>query len=123
MAVKQRNYETLYLVRPDVGNDELSSLQEKIVNSIISNQGEIQKNEKWSERQLAYPINKYKNGYYYILTYKALPKVVSDIEKLLTLNRTDVLRFMTVLNEGTDQNPEETTPVSSENTESTGGEI
>ncbi len=99
MATKPNTYETLYLVRPDMETDKLTALQERLNKTITANQGEIKKNEKWEERNLAYPINKYNKGSYYILIYKALPTVISDLEKLFNLNKSDVLRFMTTLNE------------------------
>ena len=97
MAIKPKSYETLYLVRPDISGEDLTSIQDKLTKSIASSEGEIQKNEKWADRDLAYPINDYTKGSYYILVYKALPKVVADLEKHLSFHKTDILRFMTVL--------------------------
>lgn len=103
MAIKPNIYETLYLIRPDIGTEKFTALQEKLNKTIAANQGEIKKNEKWEERNLAYPINKYNKGSYHILIYEALPTVVSDLEKLFNLNKSDVLRFMTTLNEEEEQ--------------------
>lgn len=96
MAVKPKYYETFYLVRPDINDEELSAIQDKINKSISSNDGETIKSEKWDERELAYPIADYKKGIYYIQVYKALPNVVSDIEKNLRFHSSEVLRFITV---------------------------
>ena len=116
MAIKPKSYETLYLVRPDISSEDLTSIQDKLTKAISTNDGEIQKNEKWADRDLAYPINDYTKGSYYILVYKALPAVPAEIEKHLSFHKTDVLRFMTVLNEGeqvtettVESSPEETT--------------
>ena len=119
MALKPKSYETLYLVRPDISGEELTSIQKKLINSIVSNQGEIQKNEKWADRDLAYSINNYTKGSYHILIYKALPKVVADLEKHLTFNKTDVLRFITVLNEQKTPPKESTVQSSFETTANT----
>ena len=96
MSDATRIYETLYLIRPDIKEDELSAVRNKVVDSISNNSGAILKNEKWSERDLAYAINDYTRGTYYIIIYKALPNVVSEIEKHLRFYKNDVLRFMTV---------------------------
>ena len=96
MAIKPKNYETLYLVRPDIGSDELTVIQDKVSKSITSSQGEISRSEKWAERDLAYPINNFTKGTYYIVEFNAMPNVIADIEKHLAFHKTDVLRFMTV---------------------------
>lgn len=96
MAVKPNYYETLYVVRPDLQEEDLAKIQQKLQDSIFSNQGEIIKDEKWAERDLAYEIQDHKRGIYYILVYNALPNASKEIEKHLQFYRTDVLRFMTL---------------------------
>ena len=56
MANKKYN-ETMYIVRPDISEEELTKIQDKIDAAIASNEGEIIKSEKWAERNLAYKIN------------------------------------------------------------------
>ncbi len=97
MVEKTRFYETLYLLRNDINDEELSTIQEKLNNAINSNNGEILKSEKWDERDLAYPVKDYIKGIYYIMTYKALPSVTSEVEKHLRFYNNDILRFMTVV--------------------------
>ncbi len=106
MVIKPRIYETLYLVRPDMGTEEFDAIQKKLTKVILASEGEIHKNEKWEERNLAYPINKYKKGTYHILIYKAAPVVVPELEKLFNLNKSDVLRFMTTLFEEEEVKPQ-----------------
>ena len=95
MAEKPRTYETFYLVRPDINDEELSNIQDKLSKSISENSGTIVKSEKWADRNLAYPINDFKKGSYYILNYSALPKAAIAVEKHLQFHKTDVLRFIT----------------------------
>ena len=47
-------YETLYLVRPDLTEEELNKIQERLRGIIANHQGEILKSEKWAERNIAY---------------------------------------------------------------------
>lgn len=96
MALKPNYYETLYVVRPDLKEEELSKIQSKLPQFIEAHEGEIMKSDKWAERELAYEILDHKRGVYYILVFKALPTVTRDIEKHLRFYNTDVLRFMTV---------------------------
>ena len=96
MAIQPKFYETLYLVRPDINTDDLALIQEKVTKAINSGEGEISRDEKWAERDLAYPINDYTRGTYYIVEFKSLPSVIANIEKHLAFHNVDVLRFMTV---------------------------
>jgi len=96
MAIQPKFYETLYLVRPDINTDDLAIIQEKVIKAINSGEGEISRDEKWAERDLAYPINDYTRGTYYIVEFKSLPSVIANIEKHLAFHNVDILRFMTV---------------------------
>jgi small subunit ribosomal protein S6 len=89
-------YETLYLTRPDLTEDELNKVQGRLKETISNHEGEIFKSQKWAEKNLAYMIEKYNKGVYYILIYKSLPSAVSEIEKNLRFFNSEVLRFMTV---------------------------
>ena len=96
MAVTPNYYETLYVVRPDLKDEDLAKIQQKLLDSISANEGEILRDEKWSERDLAYEIQDHKRGIYYILVFKSLPNGSKDVEKHLQFYKTDVLRFMTM---------------------------
>jgi len=118
MAIKPKHYETLYLVRPDLSSEDLTTIQDKVTKAIKSGEGEITKDEKWAERDLAYPINDFTRGTYYIVEFKALPNVIASIEKHLAFHNTDVLRFMTINVEEPSANAAEA-PAASTSTAST----
>ncbi len=96
MAITPNYYETLYLTRPDLKEEDLAKIQQKLLDSISNNEGEIVKAEKWAERELPYEIQDHKRGIYYILVFKAMPDSSKEVEKHLQFYRTDVLRFMTL---------------------------
>ncbi|MCY4378965.1 MAG: 30S ribosomal protein S6 [Candidatus Dadabacteria bacterium] len=96
MAIEPRKYETLYLVRPDISPEDLLTIQNRVEQSVTGNGGEILKSEKWAEKDLAYRIDNYTRGTYYIAVYAAESKAVTDIERYFNLSKNNVLRFMTV---------------------------
>ncbi len=96
MAITPNYYETLYITRPDIQEEDLAKIQQKLQDSISSNEGEIIKADKWAERNLAYEIQDHKKGTYYILVFKALPNASKEVEKHLQFYRTDILRFITL---------------------------
>lgn len=96
MAAKPRYYETLYIIRPDIKEEDLAKIQQRLRDAISANEGEIVKFDKWAQRELAYEIQDYTRGTYYIIIFKSLPGAVAELERHLRFYNTDVLRFMTV---------------------------
>jgi small subunit ribosomal protein S6 len=93
---KSRYYETLYLTRPDLTEEDLAKVQSRLGETLSKHDGEIIRSEKWKERDLAYQIRDYEKGIYYLLIYKSLPTAVNEMEKNLRFFNTDVLRFITL---------------------------
>lgn len=96
MAAKPRHYETLYIIRPDIKEEDLAKIQQRLRDAISANEGEIIKFDKWAQRELAYEIQDYSRGVYYIIIFKSLPGAVAELERHLRFYNTDVLRFLTV---------------------------
>ena len=96
MAIKPKYYETLYIVRPDIKEEELSKIQQKLNEALSAHEGEIIKSDRWAQRELAYEIKDYSRGVYYIIIFTALPGAVAELERHLRFYNTDVLRFITV---------------------------
>ncbi len=113
-----RYYETLYLTRPDLTEEELAKVQNRLHETISRHDGEILKSEKWKERDLAYRIGDHKRGIYYLLVYKSMPSAVNEMEKNLRFFNTDVLRFITLNIEEDEASP--ATESSSTNSENGG---
>ena len=97
MAVKPKYYETLYVVRPDIKEEELAKIQQKLDEALAANEGEVIRSDKWAQRELAYEIKDYTKGIYYIIVFRALPGAAAELERHLRFYNTDVLRFMTVV--------------------------
>lgn len=94
-----RNYESLYIVHPEVVADELTTLVEKF-QAVLTDQGaEIHKLDNWGVRKLAYPINKVERGCYVQTLFRAEPQIIAEFERRLRLDE-KVLRFLTVRFEG-----------------------
>ncbi len=97
MAVEPKKYETLYLLRPDISPEEVLAIQSRIEKGVTANGGTIIKSEKWAERDLAYRIENYRRGIYYIAIYSAEPSAVTEIERYFNLSKNNVLRYITVM--------------------------
>lgn len=101
-----RNYETVCIVKPDVGDEVVKGIISRATAVVEGSGGSVVKLDEWGRKRLAFPIGKKNEGYYFVLTYKAAPEASKEIGRLLRLNE-DVLRHQTVKLEEITQKAEE----------------
>ncbi|MFK5925473.1 MAG: 30S ribosomal protein S6, partial [Desulfuromusa sp.] len=90
-----RNYESIYIIHPDVVGDELTAMVEKFQTVLTDQAAEIYKLDNWGVRKLAYPIKKVERGNYVQTLFTAAPEVIAEFERRLRLDE-KILRFLTV---------------------------
>ncbi len=90
-----RNYESLYIIHPEVVGDELTAMVEKFQKVLTDQAAEIHKLDNWGVRKLAYPIKKVERGNYVQTLFCAEPEVIAEFERRLRLDE-KILRFLTV---------------------------
>ncbi len=91
-----RMYETIIIVQPDLGDEELKALSAKIQEVISTMKGDFQRLEDWGVRKLAYPINKAIRGRYYYLRFDAEAPLIAELERRLRLDD-KVIRYQSVV--------------------------
>jgi len=91
-----REYETIFIVRPDTTTDTLSELNTKVGDIISSNEGKLLQIENWGKRKLAYEIKKYSRGVYLYWKYLAKPELITELERNLRL-QDSVIRFLSII--------------------------
>lgn len=90
-------YEIMYIIRPDLGDDNKEQLVERFKKVLTDNGAEITKSDFWSKnRKFAYEIEDYTEGDYYIveLTTSSLD-AVNEFDRLALISD-DILRHMIV---------------------------
>jgi small subunit ribosomal protein S6 len=90
-----RMYETIYIVKPDLADEETKAINAKVQEIIDTKAGMIKKLEDWGLRKLAYPINKVSRGRYMYLRYDGSPEMIAELERRLRLDER-ILRFQSV---------------------------
>ncbi|NPA04388.1 MAG: 30S ribosomal protein S6 [Epsilonproteobacteria bacterium] len=90
-----RHYETLFVLKPTLTQEETKERVEFIKNVIESNGGEIVALEDVGIRKLAYPIQKFERGHYFIIYFKAPPPAVKELERIYRITE-DIIRFLTI---------------------------
>ncbi len=100
-----RQYETIYIVNPNLDADSLKEVVTKFSNLIKKLKGHIVNVKEWGKRRLAYDVKKFDRGYYVVLDFCGLPGVVQELERGLDLDDR-VLKYLTVKT-GEDVDPED----------------
>ena len=90
-----REYETIYILRPTITNDEVGEVNIRIRSIIEGMNGKILKVDNWGKRRLAYEVKKERKGIYLYWQYLAGPGVVDEFERNLRM-LDSVIRYMTV---------------------------
>ena len=88
-------YETLFVVKPTLTDEETASQIAKIKEIVTKNGGELLATNDMGMRKLAYQVEKNDRGYYTVLFYKAEGTLISELERNLKINE-DVIKFLTV---------------------------
>jgi small subunit ribosomal protein S6 len=95
MAEAGRFYEVMFIVRPDVAEEDVDKLISNFETTITSNGGNIRSIEKMGRRKLAYTVRKFNDGNYVLLTIDADGKLVAELERRLRVSE-PVIKFLTV---------------------------
>jgi len=91
-----REYETIYILRPDVDNAGAEKVVDRAKDVIGRLEGTLTKLDNWGKRKLAYPIQKNNRGIFVYLKYVGYGDLVAELERNLRL-LDEVVRFQTVL--------------------------
>ncbi len=90
-----RRYETIYILRPNLGEDEITKVIENTNQIILDEKGTIIELNKWGMKKLAYLIRKETQGFYVYCDYAGTPAAVSEIERKFRIDDS-VLKYMTI---------------------------
>jgi small subunit ribosomal protein S6 len=90
-----KDYESMIILKPQLNQDEAAQANDAAVSIVTDNGGELIKTDVWGKRQLAYPINKQTEGYYFINYFKADADNIKAIQRLYNINDS-ILRFIII---------------------------
>ncbi len=99
MNDQQSYYETMYILRPDIAEDQVTNHIDKYNKLLEEFGGVILDSQMRGKRRLAYQIAKHREGIYVQLSHQGDGQHIFKIEKAMRLGE-DVIRYMTVKQEG-----------------------
>jgi len=90
-----KDYELMVILVPTLSVEEASAMNDKMLALVTENGGEITKIDPWGKRMLAYPIKKYKEGYYFVDYFTLDSLAVKKLKAQFNINE-NILRHLFV---------------------------
>ena len=88
------NYEAMFVIKPDLSEEERKNLFQQIADVVTKNNGSVSSGAVWSEkRKLIFPIKKQQEGAYYLLNFQLPPLAITQINHAYKLNE-NILRVL-----------------------------
>jgi small subunit ribosomal protein S6 len=94
-----KSYELVYILRPDLDAEQQEATIGRIKQRIVEQGGAIEVEDRWGMRRLAYPIRRFREGYYVVTRFTFNGSQIPELKRFLELNE-DLLRSMIVVAEG-----------------------
>lgn len=90
-----REYETLYILKPDLPDEQVTKLNERLTGVLGREGARVLRLDVWGRKKLAYEVRKNPKGLYVHLSYLSLPQVVAEFERNLRVIES-VIKFQTI---------------------------
>ena len=78
-------YENVFIVSPDLTEDAAKAMLEKFTGIITANGGIVDEVNEWGKKKLAYPIEDYTEGYYYVVNFTAAAGLPAELERVYNI--------------------------------------
>src|SRR5579883_346566 len=100
-------YETMYILRPDLTEEQVAQAVNKYENLLREQGSDNIQTQNRGKRRLAYEISRQRDGIYIQMNYTAPGKAIAILERAMRLSE-EVIRYLTIKQE-VEQQPEATT--------------
>jgi small subunit ribosomal protein S6 len=91
-----RKYEIMFIVKPDLEEGTIKEVYESMKGVLESKKAKILDTKEMGQRELAYEIKKYKNGYYfYFLIEEENAEAINEFDRLALINE-NIIRHLVV---------------------------
>ncbi len=91
----QRIYEVMFVVRPDLTEEDQEKLLSTLETQIGNAGGTIKSVDKWGKRRLAYEVRNFTDGMYFLITLEGEGALIKEVERRLRVTE-QVIKFITV---------------------------
>lgn len=106
-------YETVFITDPDIPEEDLDKITERLTGIVDNFNGKIIGVTKWGKKKLAYRVKKRTKGYYFVLNFLGNRDITTELERVLKLDDR-ILKYLTLkadedaeLDSGEEKGPEQ----------------
>jgi len=92
---EKNKYELMVILKPMLPENVRMGVESKIIETLESADGKVEKIDVWGKKHLAYKVKKHSEGYYIVYDFKTTSNEIGNIDKALKLNK-DVLRYLLI---------------------------
>jgi len=82
MAKTMEKYEVMFILRPDLSEEDTQALVEKF-KTLVEQNGTVDELEEMGKRKLAYEINDFSEGYYVLIKFTSAPSFPAELDRIL----------------------------------------
>jgi small subunit ribosomal protein S6 len=82
MAKTTEKYELMYIINPNLGEEETAAIVEKF-KALVEQHGTLDEMEEMGKRKLAYEINYISEGYYVLVKFTSGPEFPAELDRVL----------------------------------------
>ena len=90
-----RYYETLYIINPNLAEEDYRAVISKFTDVVEKNKGVVTKVDEWGKKTLAYDIKKFDKGFYVLLQYCGDAGLTAEIKREMSLDDR-ILKYQTI---------------------------
>src|SRR5579884_3542836 len=90
-----RTYELMFIVRPDMVDEDLDRLISTLENQVSTAGGTVKNVERMGKRRLAYLVRGFQDGMYILFTLEGPGEMIHEVERRLRVTE-PVIKFITV---------------------------
>jgi small subunit ribosomal protein S6 len=95
MDARKNIYETVFVLHPEITEEDVEASIQNIVGLLESEGAEILRVDRGGKRRLAYLVQKQRYGYYNLIHFRAAPGALVALERMYRLSE-HVIRYLTV---------------------------
>mgnify|MGYP004585374427 FL=1 len=91
-------YEIMFIVKPDLEETSIKNEAENLKKVLTNLEAKIVEEKAMGQRELAYEIKKYKNGYYFLFVVEGSHEAIKEFDRLAGINE-NILRHLIIRKE------------------------
>ena len=95
MAKTTEKYELMYIITPELSEEDTAAVVEKF-KSLIEQNGTLDETELIGKRKLAYHINFFTEGYYVLVRFTSKPDFPKELDRVLGITDSVIRSLITV---------------------------